>query len=298
MTLLNLFDLTLIERKSEIALEFNGVTYTFGDIEDRSNRTAATMLARGLEKGDRLCVYLVNSLEFIDLYIACVKLGVIFVPVNILYREREITHIVKDADPKAVVANGALPAEVAVPVWQATEMLSAEPAERPRVMLDGDSPAGIIYTSGTTGASKGAVLTHNNFASNALNIITCWKITAADRYLLGLPLFHVHALGNALHAWLIAGFRMRMLERFEHQTAKEVFADFVPTLFFGVPTIYVRLLEWPETIARAVGANMRLFVCGSAPLPAQVLEDFEAKFGHRILERYGMTETIMNLSNP
>src|SRR5262249_37549000 len=150
--------------------------------------------------------------------LACVKLGVIFVPVNILYREREITHIVRDADPKAIVAAGELPAAVDVPVWQALDLLSKEPAERPRVVLDGDSPAGIIYTSGTTGASKGAVLTHNNFASNALNIITCWQISDTDRYLLGLPLFHVHALGNALHSWLIAGFRMRMLERFDHQT--------------------------------------------------------------------------------
>ncbi len=298
MTLLNLFDLTLIQRRDEAALEFNGVTYTFGDIEGRSNRTAAALRARGFEKGDRLCAYLVNSVEFIDLYLACVKLGVIFVPVNILYREREILHIVKDADPKAVVVSGELPASVSVPVWQASDLLSAEPAERPHVALDGDSPAAIVYTSGTTGASKGAVLTHNNFASNAVNLIACWQISAADRYLLALPLFHVHALGNALHTWLIAGFRMRMLERFEHQAAPAVFADFEPTLFFGVPTIYVRLLEWPEDIARAIGAKMRLFVCGSAPLPAQVLEEFQTKFGHRILERYGMTETLMNIGNP
>ena len=298
MTLLNLFDLTLIGRKDETALEFNGATFTFGDIEDRSNRTAAALRARGVEKGDRLCVYLANSVEFIDLYLACVKLGVIFVPVNILYREREILHIVKDADPKAVVVSGELSASVPVPVWQASEMLAHIIAERPSVALDGDSPAAIVYTSGTTGASKGAVLTHNNFASNAVNLITCWQISAADRYLLALPLFHVHALGNALHSWLIAGFRMRMLERFEHKTAPAMFAEFSPTLFFGVPTIYVRLLEWPEETARATGATMRLFVCGSAPLPAQVLEEFEAKFGHRILERYGMTETLMNIGNP
>ena len=298
MTLLNLFDLTLIERKTETALEFKGETFTFGDFEDRSNRTAATLRARGLEKGDRLCVYLANSLEFIDLYLACLKLGVIFVPVNILYREREISHIANDAEPKAIVASGDLPASVGIPVWQAAEMLAHGPAERPRVSLDGDSPAGIIYTSGTTGASKGAVLTHNNFASNAVNLIACWRISAADRYLLALPLFHVHALGNALHTWLTAGFRMRMLERFEHRTAADEFAEFAPTLFFGVPTIYVRLLEWSLEQAQTAGAKMRLFVCGSAPLPAQVLEEFEVKFGHRILERYGMTETLMNIGNP
>ena len=172
------------------------------------------------------------------------------------------------------------------------------PADRPVVPLDGDTPAGIIYTSGTTGASKGAVLTHNNFAANAITLLTCWQITAADRFLLALPLFHVHALGNGLHCWLASGCRMRLLERFEHQKAAATFLDFRPTLFFGVPTIYVRLLEIPAEAAREIGAAMRLFVSGSAPLPAQVLEDFRARFGHTILERYGMSENLMNISNP
>src|SRR5882672_4056263 len=133
-------------------------------------------------------------------------------------------------------------------------------------------PAGVIYTSGTTGASKGAVLTHNNFAANALNLLTCWQITAADRLLLPLPLFHVHGLGNGLHTWLIAGCRMRLLERFERDTAAATFLEFQPTLFFGVPTIYVRLLDTPPDVAHRIGASMRLFVSGSAPLPAQVLK--------------------------
>jgi malonyl-CoA/methylmalonyl-CoA synthetase len=116
--------------------------------------------------------------------------------------------------------------------------------------------------------------------------------------LLALPLFHVHALGNGLHCWLTGGFRMRLLERFEHRKAASVLLDFQPTVFFGVPTMYVRLLETGPEIAREMGRNMRLFVSGSAPLPAQVLEKFRDLFGHTILERYGMTETLMNMSNP
>jgi malonyl-CoA/methylmalonyl-CoA synthetase len=146
--------------------------------------------------------------------------------------------------------------------------------------------------------SKGAILTHNNFASNAVNLLTCWQITEQDRFLLTLPLFHVHALGNGLHCWLMSGCRMRLLERFEHQTAVAQFLDFKPTLFFGVPTMYVRLLETPLETAREIGTRMRLFVSGSAPLAAQVLEDFRTLFGHTILERYGMSETLMNISNP
>src|SRR5262249_25130294 len=143
-----------------------------------------------------------------------------------------------------------------------------------------------------------AILTHNNFAANALNLLTCWQITERDRFLLALPLFHVHALGNGLHCWLTSGCRMRLLERFEHQTATAQFLDFRPTLFFGVPTAYVRMLQTPPEAARVIGNRMRLFVSGSAPLPAQVLEEFRALFGHIILERYGMTETLMNISNP
>jgi malonyl-CoA/methylmalonyl-CoA synthetase len=235
----------------------------------------------------------------IDLYLACIKLGVIFVPINILYRDRERAHILQDADPIAVISTE--PFTAPVPLWTPTELTAeaaAMPSDRPIAQLDGDTPAGIIYTSGTTGASKGAVLTHNNFAANAITLLTCWQITAADRFLLALPLFHVHALGNGLHCWLAAGCRMRLLERFEYQKAAAEFLDFRPTLFFGVPTVYVRLLDIPAEAAREIGAAMRLFVSGSAPLPPQVLEEFRARFGHTILERYGMSENLMNISNP
>jgi malonyl-CoA/methylmalonyl-CoA synthetase len=299
LTLTDLFDLSLIARRQSPALEFRDRIYSFGELDERSNRLAAVLMSRGLRTGDRLCVYLANSVEMIDLYLACVKLGVIFVPINILYRGREIGHILADADPAAVVSDSSF--DSPVPIWQ-PDQLEAEaataPSLRPRAALDGDTPAGIIYTSGTTGASKGAVLTHNNFAANAVNLLACWLIGAADRFLLALPLFHIHGLGNGLHCWLMSGCRMRLLERFEHRTAAATFLDFRPTLFFGVPTIYVRLLETGESDAREIGRSMRLFVSGSAPLPAQLLEEFRALFGHTILERYGMSETFMNTSNP
>jgi len=290
LNLTELFDASFVGRRDLIALEWGGATYTFGDIDARSNRLAGLLAGRGLKKGDRLCVYLANCVEMIDLFLACMKLGVIFVPINILYRDREITHILTDAEPAAVVT--------ASDTADLTHEAAALPNERPQVAIDGDAPAGIIYTSGTTGTSKGAVLTHNNFVANAINLLTAWQITSADRFLLALPLFHVHALGNGLHSWLASGCRMRLLERFDHQKAAAEFLDFQPTLFFGVPAIYVRLLDIPVEQAREIGARMRLFVSGSAPLPAQIFEEFRAKFGHRILERYGMSETLMNIGNP
>jgi malonyl-CoA/methylmalonyl-CoA synthetase len=300
MNLTNLFDLSFQGRRSFPALQFVGQEFTFGDIDTRSNRMARLLASRGLKPGDRLCVYLSNGAGIIDVFLACVKLGVIFVPINILYKEREISHILSDARPSAVVTStDQFPATV--PRWGIRDLFSRasllDPT-RPFECVDGDAPAAIIYTSGTTGISKGAILSHNNFAANALNLITCWQISHSDRLLLPLPLFHVHGLANGLLIWLISGCRMRLLERFDHETAVAEFQDFRPTLFYGVPTIYTRLLNTPTETAREIGASMRLFVSGSAPLPSQVFNDFHTLFGHQILERYGMTETLMNISNP
>jgi malonyl-CoA/methylmalonyl-CoA synthetase len=308
MQLTDLYDISLIGRANTTALEqedANGsiTALTFGELELRSNRVAHVLAERGLEPGDRLALFLPNCIEFIDTFIACVKLGVIVVPINVLYREREIAHILSDAEPKAIVTVPDLAPFLpeGLPSWNATELSAAASgasAERIHRPLDGDSPAAIVYTSGTTGRSKGAILTHNNFASNAVNITACWRISEADRYLAVLPLFHVHGLGNGVQAWLLSGCRMRLTERFELTRAADWFESFQPTLFFGVPTIYVRLLELPDSVATRIGQFVRLFVSGSAPLPAQVLDEFRARFGHTILERYGMTETLMNISNP
>jgi malonyl-CoA/methylmalonyl-CoA synthetase len=311
MHLTLLFDPSLIGRADRPALEHvdgGGTlrTLTFGQIEARANQMAHELGARGLAAGDRLCVHLGNSIEFIDLFLACARLGVIFVPMNVLYRARELRHIITDSDPKAVVTSN--PTDATYPdgvnVWnveQLAKSASARPSSRVLVPVDGDTPAMIVYTSGTTGAAKGAVLSHNNLAANGTTITTCWRISDADRYLAVLPLFHVHGLGNGIHAWLISGCRMRLAERFDQKSAAALFGEFKPTLFFGVPTIYHRLLD-PQVVsdddARAIGQHARLFVSGSAPLPAHMLEVFRHRFGHTILERYGMSESLMIISNP
>ena len=290
MNLIQLFDLSLEGRAGEPALEWLGTTYTFADLDARSSRMAQLLQSRGLGQGDRLGIYLANCIEYIDLYLACLKLGVIAVPINILYRERELSHILNDAQPKLLITSNEL--------GELSDAARQMPATRPSLYVDGDQPAAIIYTSGTTGAAKGAVLTHNNFAANAVNLLASWQITANDRLLLALPLFHVHGLANGLHCWLISGLRLRLLERFEAAKAEREFLDFRPTLFFGVPAMYVRLMDLPAASARRIGASARLFVCGSAPLPAQLMTSFRDLYGSTILERYGMTETLMNVSNP
>jgi malonyl-CoA/methylmalonyl-CoA synthetase len=264
---------------------------------------ARALANRGVGRGDRVCVYLPNSIAFVELFLGCLELGAIFVPINVLYRDREIAHIVTDSDPRGVVATAASRSLMpdGFDVWEIGALLmdareqSAAPIDIALRALD---PAALIYTSGTTGRSKGAILSHANLVANANNLVKEWRITAGDRYLAVLPLFHVHGLGNGIICWLASGCHMRLVERFELERAASLFEEFQPTLFFGVPTIYVRLLELPTDTARAIGAGMRLFVSGSAPLPAHVFEHFRDRFGHEILERYGMSETLINTSNP
>ena len=307
MQLGDLFDLSLVGRRDIVALEYDVPggdvrALTFGELDARANRMARALLARGLGHGDRLVVHLANRIDFIDLFLASVRLGVIFVPVNVLYREREIAHITVDANPRVCVTTsehaGLFGTTKVVDIEDLAREATTQSADRVRLTIDGDDAAAIVYTSGTTGRSKGAVLSHNNFAANATNLVTCWRITSDDRYLAVLPLFHVHGLGNGVTVWLVSGCRMRLVERFDHQRAQALFDAFRPTLFFGVPTIYVRLLDLPPDAARRIGEHARLFVSGSAPLPAHVHDAFRARFGHTILERYGMSETLMLISNP
>ena len=309
MSLLDLIDPSLLGRADVAALDGEDpsgrpLALTFGDLEARSNRMAAALAARGLVPGDRLALFLANRPEFIDLWLATVKLGVIAVPINVLYRERELRHLLVDAEPRAIVTTPDLAVHLpaGVPAWELATLVgeaeSSAGAPRPEVGLTDRTPAALIYTSGTTGAAKGAVLTHGNFAANARAVVEAWRITHADRFLCTLPLFHVHGLGNGIHGWLASGCHMKLVERFEGARAEEWFLAYEPTLYFGVPTMYVRLLELPASSARAIGARARLFVSGSAPLPPHVHEAFHQAFGHVILERYGMTETLMIAGNP
>jgi malonyl-CoA/methylmalonyl-CoA synthetase len=306
MQLGDLFDLSLVGRHDSVGIEYDapdGVrALTFGEIDRRANQMAHALAARGVWRGDRICVHLANRIEFIDLFLACIRMGVIVVPVNVLYREREVAHIVADAEPRFSITSaehvGLFGNHAVVDVETMASEAAKQGDERVRLTIDGDEPAALVYTSGTTGRSKGAVLSHNNFAANATSLVTCWRITSDDRYLAVLPLFHVHGLGNGVCSWLVSGCRMRLAERFEAARAQALFDDFKPTLFFGVPTIYVRLLELAHDAARRIGTRARLFVSGSAPLPAHVHDAFRDRFGHTILERYGMSETLMLISNP
>jgi malonyl-CoA/methylmalonyl-CoA synthetase len=302
MTLCDLFDLSLVRRREQPAIQTDR-TITFGELDAHAARLAHALSARGVKPGDRVCFYLRNSVELIALYVAAIRLGAIVVPMNILYRDRELRHIIADADPVAVVA--AEPDAGTVPdpwtIWHLEGLVrdaETQPARWASMVTDGDAPALIIYTSGTTGTPKGAVLTHNMLAVNALSLVTCWQISSADRLHLTLPLFHVHGLCVGLHCWLISGCLLRLEERFDRLEIERQMREFAPTLFFGVPTMYVRMLEIEGEAARAIGSRMRLFVSGSAPLPSRVWEDFKERFGHAILERYGMSETLMNISNP
>ena len=317
MTLAAMFDASLVGCAQRPALEHENASggptvLTFGDLDARAERAASLLRARGLRAGDRCVVHLANRVEFIDLFLACLRLGVLFVPVNVLYRGRELGHIVSDSEPSLIVTSAEhralFDADAPVVTIEALSLTLEHPehteqtarADRQPQPLDDndDAPAVIIYTSGTTGRAKGAVLTRGNLAANARHLLDAWRITADDRYLGALPLFHVHGLGNGLCTWLASGCMMRLVERFDVARAPAWFDEFRPTLFFGVPTIYVRLLELPLDVARRMGERMRLFVCGSAPLPAHVLTTFRERFGHTILERYGMSETLMNIGNP
>jgi len=309
MNLNDLFALSLAGCAAQTALEFREHERTFAQLDENSNRLAHRFAQDGFQPGDRLAVYLANCVELVETYLAAIKLGLIFVPINVLYREREVEHILTDAEPTGIVSSGDLES-CSTPAGQKLADLRLYRAEElrrlyrdcpstpPDYAAEGNWPAALVYTSGTTGRSKGAILTHNNFAANAVNLITCWRMTAADRLLLALPLFHVHGLGNGLHTWLACGYRVRLLERFRKETIFDEFLRFRPTVFFGVPTMYERLLDAPPETAREIGGFVRLFVSGSAPLPAHRLERFRDLYGHVILERYGMSETLMNTSNP
>ena len=308
MQLTDLFDLSLVGRRDLPALDVDTAdgrvrTLTFGDVDLRARRLARVLVARGVRPGDRVAVHLANRLEFIDLFLACLRVGAIFVPMNVLYRDRELSHILADADPALVVASAATadvfrPGVPLADIDDLTREAATSTALEDRAALDGQATAALVYTSGTTGRSKGAALSHHNFLANTVNLTACWRISHEDRYLATLPLFHVHGLANGVCTWLASGCRMRLVERFDHRRIAALFDEFQPSLFFGVPTIYVRLLDLPAATAQRIGRHVRLFVSGSAPLPASVFEDFQARFHHTILERYGMSETLMLTSNP
>jgi malonyl-CoA/methylmalonyl-CoA synthetase len=283
-------------------------TLSYRELYAAADRLAAGLQRWGLCKGDRVAFFLGNRPEFIIAYLAVIKLGAIMVPVNLRYRRLEIGHIFADCAPRLVVTekaeapfledagytpNGEVPWLLVeeIGAWESQQAVAAP-------LVCAEDLAVIMYTSGTTGRSKGAMLTHSNMLATMAALYTAWGWRADDTLLLCLPIFHVHGLVVGLHVAFAAGATVMLRAKFEaHDTLKELM-DGKPTLFFAVPTIYVRLVQELKALGSVQLPNMRLFCSGSAPLAAETLTDFEALTGHTILERYGMTETGMNLSNP
>jgi malonyl-CoA/methylmalonyl-CoA synthetase len=246
---------------------------------------AAALVRLGAEPGDRILVQAEKSIEGALLYLASLRAGLIYVPLNTAYTAAELAYFIGDAEPKLVVAPGHL--DIAD--------LAAEPADFETVSRSPDDLAAVLYTSGTTGRSKGAMLSHDNLASNALVLKDYWRWQTGDVLIHTLPIYHVHGLFVALHGALLNGSTMLWHQGFE---AGAVLADMArATILMGVPTFYVRLAAHPGLTREAV-ANMRVFISGSAPLLEATFASFEAKTGHRNLERYGMTEAGMICSNP
>jgi malonyl-CoA/methylmalonyl-CoA synthetase len=273
---------------------------TNAELDARSRRVAGRFAGAGLRAGERVVVSAGTSTDLVVAHVAALRLGLVVVPVNGAYRAREIAHIVDDCAPAACVVDAdrrevftATTADGCVVTPPAVGLPDAEPPA-----LDArasDDVALLCYTSGTTGAPKGAMLTHGNALASCEALRIAWRWTAGDRLVLALPLFHVHGLGVGLHGTLLCGASAVLLPRFDGDLVLDAARDHDATLFFGVPTMYARLAAH----ARAAElARLRLCVSGSAPLPAALHDELTARAGIRVLERYGMTETIMNVSNP
>ncbi len=284
---------------------------SYAEAEATSARYAAFLAGLGLRPGDRVAVQVEKSAEALLLYLACLRAGLAYLPLNVAYQEGEIAYFLENAEPAAVISQ---PRSLGT-----TQALCAQRGIRNLFVLDENgrgsfaegargSPerfamvaraesdlAAILYTSGTTGRSKGAMITHRNLASNAEVLHRYWGFGPGDILVHMLPLFHVHGLFVACHCALMNGTAVRFHAKFDAVRALAAFR--AATVFMGVPTFYTRLLA-EAGLDKAACERMRLFVSGSAPLLAETHAAFEARTGHRILERYGMTETGMITSNP
>lgn len=287
-----------------------GGTLSYAAFLDRAARFAAAIEDAGLTPGDRLAAQVEKSADALAVYAACVQAGVVFLPLNTAYTAEEVSYFLGDAEARLLLCDPARAGALG-PVAQAAgarlETLGAAgggsfadraaslaPSDRVADRTGGDLAA-LLYTSGTSGRSKGAMLSQDNLLSNALTLAEAWAFTREDVLLHALPIFHTHGLLVATNVVLATGGAMIFLPRFD---AAEVLRRMPEaTAMMGVPTFYTRLLAEPG-LTREATAHMRLFVSGSAPLLAETHAGFEARTGHRILERYGMTETNMNTSNP
>ena len=265
----------------------------------RTEAVAGRLAAAGLVPGDRIVVSGSPSVALVVAHAAALRMGLVVVPVNAEYSEREIEVIVSDARPRGAAVDRPEMADwlraLGVDVVTSIEVdLPDGPPPDLDEVSPGD-PALLPYTSGTTGRPKGALLSHGNLLASAEAILLAWRWTADDRLILCLPLFHMHGLGVGVHGTLLAGASAVLLGRFDVESVLDLAGSGETTMFFGVPTMYTRLADAPG--AERLG-NLRLCVSGSAPLSPEMHRRIEERCGQRILERYGMTETVMLVSNP
>ena len=292
-------------------IKADGTRLSYGDMLERTAQLANVLVLSGVEPGDRVAAQVEKTVENFLLYLATLRAGAVYLPLNTAYTLAELDYFIGDAEPKLVICDPAKRdgvAEIARKRGVASvETLDAKgqgslidaankaPKDFADVPREDDDLAAILYTSGTTGRSKGAMLTHRNLASNAETLKDYWRFTGDDILLHALPIYHTHGLFVAANTVMFAGGSMIFLQKFD---ADEVMR-YLPkaTSMMGVPTFYTRLLKHAG-LTREACAHMRLFTSGSAPLLAETHDEFRAKTGHAILERYGMTETNMNTSNP
>ncbi|WP_066259064.1 malonate--CoA ligase [Hydrogenophaga flava] len=289
----------------------NGLSYSWRDL-DRATAMVANLLdSLDLPPASRIAVQVEKSVEAMVLYLATLRAGHVFLPLNTAYQSGEIEYFIGNAEPAVVVCSPKNHGWVSKIAFTAgTQYVftlgddrtgsllerAAHHSDRhtPAVRKD-DDLAAILYTSGTTGRSKGAMLTHGNMRSNALMLRDYWQWQKDDVLIHALPIFHVHGLFVAIHGALINGSKMIWLSKFDPKLAISKFPE--ATVFMGVPTLYVRMLAEPS-LTKAQAAHMRLFISGSAPLLIETFTEWQQRTGHTILERYGMSETVMLTSNP
>jgi malonyl-CoA/methylmalonyl-CoA synthetase len=287
-----------------------GQSWSYADLETETARLARFLSASGVQKGDRVVAYVDKSPAVLMLYLACLRGGYIYLPLNPSYTRRELAYFIADADPRVIVCRPAA-YQVLQDVCRDTlchlytldhqgagTLVDASrhyDPDFPVVDCQADDIAAILYTSGTTGRPKGAMITHDNLASNALALHASWGWQPNDVLLHALPIYHAHGLFVACHCVLLNGSAMLFLPAFDAASVVRLLPR--ATMFMGVPTFYTRLLAQPE-LDRQTCRHMRLFISGSAPLLERTFTEFRDRTGHTILERYGMTETQMNTSNP
>lgn len=288
-----------------------GRDFTYADALATSAQLAGALIALGVKPGDRVAVQVDKSPEAILLYLACLRMGGVYLPLNTGYTASEIGYFLGDAEPalfvcqpesfedaRKIAADTNCPEVATLGVKGDGSLMEAATRAEPFDEIeqrDEADLAAILYTSGTTGRSKGAMLTHKNLGSNAKTLMETWRFTEADRLIHALPIFHTHGLFVACNVILMAGASLYFLSRFDVDTVIEAMSG--GTTLMGVPTFYTRLLQ-DNRLTPELTRHMRLFTSGSAPLTAETHREFEKRTGHAILERYGMTETNMNTSNP